>query len=148
MKTNRQINFCDKGHLRQRCEGAVFEKSPSWSFQAEHIRPKLLLWLQAGWIPVVDQSAVDSTADRLAGWTLISLSMFDRTECKNNTNPSGPYGWFWEDQLLGAFKAIIVISHPQWAILISDEGLVLWRQTGMCKPPVCIYSLVFENRAF
>lgn len=66
---------------------------------------------------------------RQAGWTLISPSMFDRTECKNNTNPCGPYGWFWEDQLLGAFKAIIFISHPRWVILISDEGPLLWRQS-------------------
>lgn len=68
------------------------------------------------------------STDRQAGWTLISPRMFDRTECKNNTNPSGPYGWFWEDQLLRAFKAIIFISHPQWAILISDERPVVRKQ--------------------
>lgn len=80
-----------------------------------------------GWILVMDQSSVDSSSDWQAGWTLISPSMFDRTECKNNTSPSGPYGWFWEDQLLRAFKAVIFISHPHRSILISDEGLVSWR---------------------
>ncbi len=55
-------------------------------------------------------------------------SMFNRSEWRNNLNPSGPYGWLWKDQLLEAFKAIIFISHPQWAILISDEGPMVRRQ--------------------
>lgn len=132
--------FCSHQWLvGQRCEEVVFSKSASWSFLAEHIRPSLLLWLQSGWIPVVDQSSVDSSTDRQAGWTLISPSMFDRTECKNNINPSGPYGWFWEDQLLRAFKAIIFISHPQWAILISDEGPVVWRQKEHNERTTCVH---------
>lgn len=103
-------------------------KVPPGHFKHFRPRPSLLLWLQSGWILVMDQSSAESSTDRQAGWTLISPSMFDRAECKNNTNPSGPYGKFWEDQLLKAFKAIIFISHPQWVILISDEGLVVWWQ--------------------
>lgn len=114
-------DFWDKG-VRQRFS----IKGPSGHFK--HIGSGMLPWLQSGWIPVMDQSSADSSTDWQAGWTLISPSMFDRAECKNNTNPSGPYGKFWEDQLLRAFKAIIFISHPQWDILISDEGPVVWWQ--------------------
>ena len=77
-------------------------------------RDEFLLWIRARWTRPM--------TDRQAGWTVISQSMFDRTECKIAPGLVGPYVWFWEDQLLGAFKAIIFISHPQWAILISDEG--------------------------
>lgn len=33
----------------------------------------------------------------------------------------------------GAFKATIFISHPPWAVLIYDEGLVVWRENGRTK---------------
>lgn len=86
-------------------------------------RPNLLLlWLQPGWITVMNQSSVDSSVHREAGWTLISPRTFDGTGCKNNN--SGPYGWFWDDQLLWDFKAIIFILHLPWAILISYEALL------------------------
>jgi len=77
------------------------------SFQAERIRPGLLLWRRSGMNPLVRGSALGGPGYRQTGGLNSNFPRACSTgpdAKKNNANPSGPYGRFWEEQLLGGFK--------------------------------------------